>query len=106
MREPARAEPRTKAVPPCFRYAYDPVFIPACVQAMHEGTATGHQQRSLLEWIIGEAAATYQIAHVPGDPYSSAFLAGRAFVGSALRKMLVLKPGAFQSAPSGKEQPK
>jgi hypothetical protein len=106
MRAPARAEPKPKAVPPCFRYDYDPVFIPACVQAMYEGTATAHQQRALLDWIVGEAAATYQPAHVPGDSHSSAFLAGRAFVGHALRKMIVLKPGAFQTAPINKETTK
>ena len=92
MRAPARAEPKPKAVPPCFRYDYDPVFIPACVQAMYEGTATAHQQRALLDWIVGEAAATYQPAHVPGDSHSSAFLAGRAFLPRA---------SIFSSSPAG-----
>ena len=106
MRAPARAEPKPKAVPPCFRYDYDPVLIPACIQALAEGKATEHQQVVAYNWIVEQAAATYQTAFVPGDPHASSFLAGRAYVGHAIRKMRVIKPGAFQTAPINKETTK
>jgi hypothetical protein len=96
------ARPPSK-IPPFFRADYDEEFHPAALQAMQAGTASEHQAREGMKWIIENACATYQQTFIPGDPYASAFMSGRVFAGQQILKMLRLNPRAFQKARITKE---
>lgn len=51
------------------------------IQALHQGKATAGQQKTALSWILYRAAMTTAETFVPGDPYATAYMAGRRSVG-------------------------
>lgn len=65
------------------------------LQALHAGTASEGQQRRALDWIIKDAAETYEQAFrsdADGGERDTSFALGRAFVGQQIVK-LVNMPG-------------
>ncbi len=62
----------------------------ACAfQALQRGEATPDQQKLALEWLIKQAAGTYEFHYYPSDR-DTAFALGRAFVGQQTVKLLTL----------------
>lgn len=60
------------------------------IQALMEGTASPHQQKRALDWIIRKAAATYDLGFYPGADEgrrNTDFALGRQFVGQQIIKM-------------------
>ncbi len=71
-----------------------PPFIPADVyalKALQAGVASEGQQKRALDWIIHQAAATYDLAFRPGGDEgdrATAFASGKQFVGQQVVKLL------------------
>lgn len=59
----------------------------AAIKALAMGTATEHQQKKALDWIIRAAAGTYDLDYRP-DSREHAFVSGRRFVGLQIVKLL------------------
>lgn len=85
--------PRKRGAPPpaCEPAAYDEHDVTA-VQALFAGVASPTQQKRALEWIIKEAAKTYDLHYRPGPDgdRETSFALGRAFVGQQIVKMTLL----------------
>ena len=62
-------------------------LIVASLHAMMDGTATPHQQRMLIEWIINKAARANGM-HYADNVRDSDFSMGRAFVGQQMLELL------------------
>lgn len=62
----------------------------AALQALLRGEATPHQQKLALDWIIEQAARTYDTTYFPDSDRDSAFAEGKRFVGNQIIKMLKL----------------
>ena len=66
----------------------------AAVQALQRGEATPEQQKRALEWIVNQAAGTYDLEYRT-EPRDHAFVSGRRFVGLQIVKMLKLSLAAL-----------
>lgn len=64
------------------------VAIAEAVKAVAAGNATPSQQMACMNWIITQAASTYDETFVPGSPDASDYLAGRRNVGLQLVKLV------------------
>lgn len=60
----------------------------ASIQALEAGTASEHQQKVALRWIIEQAAGTYDLSFAPESDRGTSFHEGRRFVGLQVVKML------------------
>jgi hypothetical protein len=70
------------------------------LQALQVGKATPEQQKRALDWIIRQAAATYDFPYRPGDSDRDTNIAlGRQFVGQQIVKLLSLAVGALRRGP-------
>lgn len=69
----------------------------SAIQALVAGTATKEQQRRALDWVINQAAGTYDLSFRPGDEgrRDTDFAEGRRFVGLQLVKLLKLNTAAL-----------
>jgi hypothetical protein len=56
----------------------------------------------VLDWIIHQAAATYDAGFVPDDPNGriAAYMDGRQSVGQQIIKLMKLKPGVISDGSS------
>lgn len=76
-----------------------PSFEPAdaaAIQALAKGSASADQQRRALDWIIHQAAGTYDLAYRPGGEEGArdtTLALGRQFVGQQIVKLLNIKIG-------------
>jgi hypothetical protein len=59
----------------------------ASIQALQAGTATPHQQKTALDWIINAAAGAYDLSFSPDSDRGTAFAEGRRFVGLQIVKL-------------------
>lgn len=66
----------------------------ASLQALQRGDATPEQQQRAVDWIVNQAAATYDLEYRP-DSRDHAFCSGRRFVGLQIVKMLKLNLAAL-----------
>lgn len=66
----------------------------SALQALVRGDADAHQQQRALNWIIYNAAGTYDLEY-RAEPRDHAFASGRRFVGLQIVKMLKLNTAAF-----------
>lgn len=84
-----RAKPLLPLEPwkPC---AYEPEDAYA-LRALQAGTATDHQQRRALKWIIETACATYDQPYRPGSARDTDFACGMQHVGKQIVKLLNMK---------------
>ena len=73
--------------------SWEPKYMSAW-QAMERGEATAHQQKLIIEWMVG-ATGLNDLSYRPGDTHATAFAEGKRFVGMQFRKMLLLNPKAF-----------
>lgn len=83
---------------------YKPSHVEA-VQALQRGEADAFQQRHALDWIIQQAAGTYEPSFrsdFDGGDRETAFAEGRRFVGLQLVKMLAMT-GALVAALRSKD---
>lgn len=62
----------------------------SAMQALQRGDANPAQQKRALDWIIGQAARTYDMSYFSESDRDSAFAEGRRFVGNQIIKMLKL----------------
>lgn len=78
---------------PCESTSPDKSVIYA-VQSLATGTATEHQQKLALDWIITEACATYDQSYRPGvnGDRDTCFAEGRRFVGNQIIRLTKLDP--------------
>lgn len=67
----------------------------AALQALIRGDASEHQQQRAVNWIIYNAAGTYDLEYRT-EPRDHAFASGRRFVGLQIVKMLKLNTAAFK----------
>lgn len=58
------------------------------VKALSRGDASPAQQQLALAFITKGLAGAHDLPYVPGDPNAGAFLAGRAFVGHQIIKLV------------------
>lgn len=65
------------------------------VKALYAGEASPEQQRRALALIVNRLARAHDVSYVPRDPHASSFLAGRAFVGAQVLKLVNLPVGAL-----------
>ena len=75
------------------------------IQALDRGTATQHQQKMALNYIIDVVAGTYQ-AHYHAGPdgqRNTDFALGRAFVGSTLVKLTKLNLSVLRTGRRGEQ---
>ena len=80
-------KPRAKAWMPVGYGAKDV----EAVQALARGEADAHQQKAVLDWVINQAAGTYELSFrsdADGGERETAFAEGRRYVGLQLVKML------------------
>jgi hypothetical protein len=75
--------------------SYDDKIIRA-IQGLAQGTASEDMQKRALDWIITEAAKTYDEPFHPGQPDVVNYVLGRRSVGLAIVKMMKLKPELFR----------
>jgi hypothetical protein len=68
----------------------------AALQALAQGTATADQQKWALDWIIIQAAGTYNLSFDTASERGTAFAEGRRFVGLQIVKMLKLDRGKLK----------
>ena len=71
----------------------------AAIQALAKGTASADQQRRALDWIVLQAARTYDLAYRPGaveGERDTNFALGRQFVGQQIVKAIKLKIGLLE----------
>ena len=78
--------------PPCFIVPKYNAQMVRALKALEKGTATAYEQQLAMKFILDGLAATYQNTFVPEAPDQSAFMAGRAFVGQQIMKLLRLDP--------------
>lgn len=70
----------------------------SAVQALARGEASPDMQRRALDWIIKQAAGTYDLAYRPGAEEGSrdtTFALGRQFVGQQIVKLLNIAVGSI-----------
>ena len=74
---------------------YNPVKFEAhhasAVQALERGDCPEHLQKEFMRWLIADVCAFYEQSF-RADPYSTAFVEGRRFVGGQLIKMIFQNP--------------
>lgn len=86
---------RTPKAPEVFEPAKWEVADASALQALVRGDATEHQQQRAINWIIYNAAGTYDLEYRT-EPRDHAFASGRRFVGLQVLKMLKLNTAAFK----------
>lgn len=87
-----RAIPVAPQSAPWLPPAYEKADVSA-IQALASGLASPEQQKRALDWIIQQAAGTYDLAYRPGGEEGSrdtTFALGRVFVGQQIVKMMKL----------------
>ena len=62
----------------------------ASIKALVAGTATEHQQKRALNWIIEHVCKTYDMSYFPASDRDTAFAEGKRFVGNQIVKMIKL----------------
>lgn len=67
------------------------------IQALAKGDASADEQRRALDWIITQAAATYDEPFRPGSADVVNYMLGRRSVGLAIVKLMKLKPEIFEN---------
>lgn len=69
---------------------FTPLIVGA-IKALQRGQATEHQQVSLFDWLLKNAAGIGDQSFRAGDPYATAFAEGRRFVGIQMMMLLQQK---------------
>lgn len=80
----------TKLLPVDHPAPYEPV-VAAGLKAMGTGTASEHQQRKVLDWLLRGAAGIGSQSFRGGDPYATAFAEGRRHVGIQIMLLMEMK---------------
>ena len=72
------------------------------IKSLYKGEATPEQQRLALSVIVNKLCRTHDIPYIPGSQDQSAFLAGRALVGSKILWIVKQsKPGQMENNDGG-----
>ena len=90
----ARPRPRREPWHPA---AYDETHVHA-IQALATGEAGPIEQKRALDWIINQAAQTYDEPFHPDKSRVTDYVLGRRSVGLQIVKLLKLKPGIIARA--------
>ena len=77
----------------------------SAVQALQTGTADPEQQRRALDWIIMQAAGTYEMGYRPESARDTDFMLGRQFVGKQIVKLLKLSIAAMRRNEPNADRP-
>jgi hypothetical protein len=62
----------------------------AAVKAVYAGSATEHQQKRAMDWIIKQASLIGGQSYRAGDSHATAFVEGRRFVGAQIMGLITL----------------
>lgn len=81
------AAPRGKKPPPYFRCDWE-IADASALQSLARGEADADQQKRALDWIIRQAALTYQVSFQPDNDRATDFVEGRRFVGLSIVQLL------------------
>jgi hypothetical protein len=73
-------------------------LIAAGIKALVAGEATPHQQKTVLKWIIEEAARTYDSQYFPDSDRDTVFALGKEHVGKQCVKMANISMKVFAKA--------
>src|SRR3990172_8054796 len=101
---PVKKQPPRRVREPWHPPTYEKADIRA-IQALAgyaqggENPPSPNECRQALDWIINNAAATYDEPFRPGSPDAVAYMLGRRSVGLAIVKLMKLKPGLFDREP-------
>lgn len=66
------------------------------LQAVYRGTASEHQQKLAMDWIIKQAAQIGGQSYRAGDSHATAFLEGRRFVGAQILSLIGMDINALK----------
>lgn len=66
------------------------------LKALAKGEASEGQQRRVLDWIIQQAAGTYDVSYRSSSDRDTAFAEGRRFVGLQIVKLLNLPSATIE----------
>lgn len=69
---------------------FEPV-VAAGMKALMTGTAEPHQQMKVFDWMLKQAAGIGTQSYRPNDPYATAFMDGRRFVGIMMMMLVETK---------------
>jgi hypothetical protein len=105
-----KATPRAPRKPPHAAAAEHAPYRPpeyepkhqGALQALANGTASAHQQRLALDWIVHKACGTYDEPYRPGGEDGSrdtTFALGRAFAGRQIVKLINTKTRGGNDGP-------
>lgn len=72
------------------------VAIVGAIQATYRGTASEHQQKTAMQWIITQAGNVGGISFRAGDSHATAFLEGRRFVGAQILSLIGMDINALK----------
>ncbi len=89
--------------PPCFKCRSASRHEVYAIQALEKGEATPYQQQQVLNYILQELCAVYQVGFVPDSPDQSNYLQGRQFPGQQLFKYMRLGISFSLGSPLAKE---
>lgn len=79
----------------------------AAIQALAVGEATADQQKRALDWIIQQAAGTYETSFRPGGAdgeRETCFAEGRRFVGNQIVKLIKISLYAMRMKENAERQ--
>ena len=81
--------------------SWEPADLRA-IQAISQGVASEQEQKRGLNWIINNAASTYDNGFVAADPHGriAAYMDGRQSVGQQIVKLIKLKAELFKEHPT------
>lgn len=75
-------------------------------KALADGEATEYQQRRVLNIIVKNFSRTHDVSFVPGASDQSAFIAGRAFVGSRILYYINYPTNKLDDMPTNEDSPR
>lgn len=67
-------------------------FIVSSLRALMNGTATAHQQKSAMEYIVNDICGTYDLAYRPKSERDTIFALGKQRVGQIITWLLQEAP--------------
>ncbi len=90
---------------PCFKCRNPTKAEANAFKKLYEGTAQAHQQQAALKFLVDSLCRPHDVLYIPGDPETTAFINGRAWVGQKILKYIKVPIGklALQEDPQQQE---
>lgn len=81
------------------------VPLVAALKALGRGEASPDQQKRALDWIVNEAAGTYDMTFHPEDDRATAFAEGKRHVGRQIVGFMNISMEAYKASLAKQESP-